>query len=382
MSTGRLAIFVTLALGVWATMHLYVFWRLGTVPWVAAHVPRRILLLAAVVLWASYPLARILEAHEIHTVAAPLEFIGANWIGILFLLMSGVLFVDLVTLGGWFMPGIAAVLPGWAALVALLLSATALVQGMRPPVIRDYEVQLAGLPPERDGLVMVGISDMHLGTLIGREWIERVVNRVNDMHPDLVLLVGDILEGDDGRVEKEIVPCLAKLQAPLGVWAVTGNHEYYNGIDRSVTLIESAGCTLLRDRWVEVAPGLILAGVDDLTARRQFGQSGRPVENALANRPPGGTILLSHTPWQADTVAAAGAGLMISGHTHNGQIWPFNHLVGLRYPMLGGRYEVGEMSVIVCRGTGTWGPRMRLWLPGEIIRIRLRAGPPRTQGVT
>jgi predicted MPP superfamily phosphohydrolase len=114
--------------------------------------------------------------------------------------------------------------------------------------------------------------------------------------------------------------------------------------------------------------------VDDLTARRQFGSDeDRPVEKALANRPPGATILLSHSPWQADTAAAAGAGLMISGHTHNGQVWPFNYLVRLRYPLLGGRYEVSGMPVIVCRGTGTWGPRMRLWLPSEIVRIKLRA---------
>ena len=360
-------------------MHGYVFWRLGSVPWVVDHVSRRGIVLSAVLLCTSYPLARILNALGLQAVAWPLEFLSANWIGILFLLLSALLVADVVTLGGWLLPQIAPAVRGWAVLAALLLAAVGLVQGLRPPVVRDYEVQLAGLPRERDGLVLVEISDLHLGTLIGRRWTERVVNRVNAMRPDLVVVVGDILDGGEGRVETEIVPSLANLRAPLGVWAVTGNHEFYNGIERSVALIEAAGCTLLRDRWAQAVPGLILAGVDDLTARRQFGRDDRAVDQALANRPGGATILLSHTPWEADRAAVAGAGLMISSHTHDGQIWPFGYLVKLRYPLLGGRYEVDGMPVIVCRGTGTWGPRMRLWRPGEIVRITLKAGTPHAQ---
>jgi hypothetical protein len=95
--------------------------------------------------------------------------------------------------------------------------------------------------------------------------------------------------------------------------------------------------------------------------------------SANTDRPVGATILLSHSPLQADKVAAAGVGLMLSGHTHNGQIWPFNHLVALRYPLMGGRYQVEGMTVVVSRGAGTWGPRMRLWRPSEIVRIKLKA---------
>ena len=94
---------------------------------------------------------------------------------------------------------------------------------------------------------------------------------------------------------------------------------------------------------------------------------------ALSGRPPGATVFLSHTPWETEKAAGAGAGLMLSGHTHGGQIWPFSYMVRLRYPLLGGRYDVNGMTVIVCRGTGTWGPRMRLWRPGEILRITLRS---------
>jgi hypothetical protein len=202
----------------------------------------------------------------------------------------------------------------------------------------------------------------------------RLVERINDLQPDLVVVVGDVVDGNVERVER-LQPVLARLRAPLGVWAVTGNHEYYAGVEQCVRLFEDAGYQVLRDSWAEVAPGLVLAGVDDLTAREQFGRGGRPVEQALAKRPPGAAILLSHSPWQADLAAKLGAGLMLSGHTHNGQLWPFSYLVRLRYPLLGGRYEVNGMPVIVCRGSGTWGPRMRLWQPGEIVRIKLKSAP-------
>jgi len=138
-------------------------------------------------------------------------------------------------------------------------------------------------------------------------------------------------------------------------------------------VMESAGFTVLRDRTEELAPGLVVAGVDDLTARQQFGDGTANVAGVLEDRPRGAVILLSHSPLEAQQSALAGAGLMLCGHTHAGQIWPFNYVVQLRYPLLAGRYDVERMPVIVCRGTGTWGPPMRLWRPSEMLRITLRA---------
>jgi predicted MPP superfamily phosphohydrolase len=140
-----------------------------------------------------------------------------------------------------------------------------------------------------------------------------------------------------------------------------------------VRLLEAAGFEVLRDRWSEVLPGLIVAGVDDLTARQQFGDGTGHVARALNGHLAGAVVLLSHSPLEATQAARAGVGLMLSGHTHAGQIWPFGYLVRLRYPLLAGRYDVDGMPVIVCRGTGTWGPPMRLWRRSEILRITLRS---------
>jgi uncharacterized protein len=112
--------------------------------------------------------------------------------------------------------------------------------------------------------------------------------------------------------------------------------------------------------------------VDDLTARRQFGESDDPVERALAGRPPGATVFLCHSPWEAERAAEHGVDLMLSGHTHNGQIWPFTYLVRLMYPYVTGRFAVNSMTLIVSRGTGFWGPPMRLFLPAEIVVVTLQ----------
>jgi hypothetical protein len=252
---------------------------------------------------------------------------------------------------------------------------------LRAPAIGRHEVVLPGLPAERDGTVLVAVSDLHLGTLLGERWWQRRVDQIAAERPDLVAVVGDLVDGSAEHVER-MVPVLKQLRAPLGVWAVTGNHEYYAGLDHSVRVLEDAGFTVLRDRWQEITPGLVVAGVDDATARRQFAPQGvstdtlpvSALELALRGRPPGATVLLSHTPWAVEKAAELGAGLMLSGHTHDGQIWPFNYLVALQYPFIAGVYEVAGMKLIVGRGTGTWGPPLRLWKRSEILRITLRAG--------
>jgi hypothetical protein len=217
--------------------------------------------------------------------------------------------------------------------------------------------------------------------LLGERWLAARLAQVAALRPDLVAVVGDLVDGNAEHVER-MVPVLRRLRAPLGVFAVTGNHEHYAGLDHSVQVLADAGFVVLRDRWQQPAPGLIVAGVDDATGRRQFAPQGvssaglpaAALELALAGRPPGGTVLLSHTPWAVDEASRLGAGLMISGHTHDGQIWPFNYLVALQYPYLAGPYEVAGMKLVVGRGTGTWGPPMRLWRRGEILRITLRSG--------
>jgi hypothetical protein len=353
-------------------MHVYVFWRAGSAPFVKRHVPRKLFIGIGVAIWAVFLVGCTFGHGGAGVFAAALELLGMNWLGVLFLLFVAMLAMDLLTGFGFLMRRLASSLRGLALVIGGVLSVIAIVQGMRPPVVQSYEVHLPGLSDEMDGTVIVAISDLHLGSLLGERWLEARVAQVQAQRPDMVVLLGDIFEGH-GQSHEKMLPVLRRLRAPLGVWAVLGNHEYYGGYDKNASLISQAPFRVLRDSWVEVRPGLVLAGVDDLTSGRRSGQNGDSVLKALAGRPAGATVLLSHTPWHVDKAASAGAGLMLCGHTHGGQIWPFGYLVQRRYPLLEGRYEVDGMTVIVCRGTGTWGPRMRLWRPGEIMRITLRA---------
>jgi hypothetical protein len=314
-------------------------------------------------------LGRIIGHTRTGILAGVLEFLGMNWMAVLFLTFLPLLLIDLITLYGFFMPRLAPSLRGAALVIGMVLSVIALIQGLRPPMVEKYEVTLPSLPATLDGTVVLALSDMHLGSQLGKGWLSDRIAQVKAEKPDLVLLLGDIFEGH-GPPEDQLIAPFRQLSAPYGLWAVPGNHEFYGG--SKTNLFESAGLKLLNNTWVEVRPGLVLAGVEDLTIRGRSGQNNDPISQALTGRPPGATILLSHTPWQAEKAAGKGVGLMLSGHTHGGQIWPFGYLVQKRYPLFEGRYEVDGMSAIICRGTGTWGPRMRLWHPGQILRVTLK----------
>ena len=365
--------FGTILISVCTFMHIYVFWRAASVPLVGRHVPRRLLIAAGVVLWAILVLGRFVGHGSTGTLAATLEFLGMNWIAVLFLFSISLFAMDVVTGFGFLMPRLAPSLRGWALVAGGTLSLIAFVQGLRAPAVERYEVGLPGLPPDMDGTVLVAISDLHLGSLLGERWLAERVAQVEAQEPDIVVLLGDIFEGH-GRPRGELLGVLHQLSAPLGVWAVSGNHEFHGSGSRGLSLMEEGGFQVLRDCWVPLRPGFVLAGVDDFRGSREARNGNDPIMKALAGRPAGATIFLSHRPRGAEKAARAGVGLMLCGHTHGGQIWPFGYVVRRTYPLLAGRYEVGGMTVIVCRGTGTWGPRMRLWRRGEISRVTLRQG--------
>ena len=358
-------------------MQLYVFWRASSLPFLGHGVPNRILWGSGTVLWILFFVVRTYgygtaEFKTTNTLFTVLSLIGMDWLGMLLLFSISFLAADILTGFGFLLPGIISRMRLLALFAGGILSVIAVVQGMRSPVIDSYDIDLPHLPSQLDGTVIVAVSDLHLGTLIGTQWLSDRADQIREQHPDLVVMVGDIF---DGRImpDGDLLSAMHRITAPLGVWVVQGNHDVYGDWNQNEQMLTAAGYQMLNDRWAEVRPGFILAGVEDLTIARRTGQDEAKVVKALANRPPGATVFLSHTPWHAEMAASSGVGLMLSAHTHGGQIWPFGELVKLRYPLLEGLYPIGRTSVIVCRGTGTWGPRMRLWHPGEILRITLHA---------
>ena len=359
-------IYLTLAS---ALLLAYVLWRVSSVPWLR-RIPRRAFLSGGLLLGLVLFSGRLLGHDASGSWAALLEFMSMTLVGVLFMIFTCLFPVDLLLGFGWFFPRRAAPIRAWAILTGCLLALLALFQGLRPPVVVRYEVSLPGMPQALDGTKLTAISDLHLGAMIGPDWLQARVAQVQALKPDMILVLGDIFEGH-GTSTAAFIPALRSLSAPLGVWTVDGNHESHGGLPGAAAAPDVNPLRTLRNELVQPAPGLFLAGRRSLSMHgpAQIVPAWNPDENHL----PGGMILLAHVPLAAESAARAGVGLMLSGHTHGGQLWPLSIVTRMLNPLLAGQYNIEGMTVLVCRGTGTWGPRMRLWRPGEIMVITLHS---------
>lgn len=355
----------------YTVMLVYVLWRTRSIPALKHRFSRSSVIGIGVILWAVFFFAQSFGHQKTGALAGAIESMGMFLLGTVFLISTMVFAVELCTLFGLFLKKWKPMLLSWAMMAGILLAGFALVQGLREPAVVSHEVILPSLPAKLDGTVIVAVSDTHLGAMIGKRWFTERVMQIQALQPDLVVFLGDIFEGH-GDTPMDI-PALSTLSAPLGKWFVDGNHESHSGGGTGIHFLEQAGFHRLDNQWVEPAPGLVLSGVSDLTYHKRRNLDENPLVVSLANRPAGVTVLLSHSPLQIDRAAQAGVEMMLSGHTHGGQIWPFGYLVQRSYPLSAGRYDINGMTLLVSRGTGTWGPRMRLWRRGEILKITLNS---------
>ncbi len=249
-------------------------------------------------------------------------------------------------------------------------------EALRRPQLRRVRVQLERLPAAMSGLMIVQISDLHVGATIRREEVADLVSRCNAIAPDLVAITGDLVDGSVEFLADAVAP-LADLRARHGVFFVTGNHEYYSGADAWIAHLGTLGVRVLRNERVVIGDdeaSFDLAGVDDWSAGPFGGGHGPDLERALAGRDGARElILLAHQPRQIHEAAAAGVGLQLSGHTHGGQIWPFNYLVRLQQPFVAGLDRLDRTQIYVSRGTGYWGPPMRVAAPAEVTLLEIVA---------
>jgi predicted MPP superfamily phosphohydrolase len=330
---------------------------------------------ALVVLFLSLPAAMSGRAFGVAP-PAPAVWLGFRWLGLMFYwFLLSLAAEPVVWIGAWLRPD----LP-WSAGAAATVAAAGLgfslyaLVGARTPPVKRVDVPVPGLPPALDGFRIAQLSDVHVGNTIGREFVEAVVGRVNAEEVDLVALTGDFVDGSVPSLRDAVAP-LGTLRSRHGTFFVTGNHEYFSGAAAWCAEFARLGIRVLRNERVRVrhgAAGLDVAGVDDPFASEPG--HGPDLPRALGNRTDDApVVLLAHQPVFAEAAAAMGVTLMLSGHTHGGQMWPFNHLVALVQPIVAGLVRVGRTWVYVSRGTGWWGPPMRLGAPNEITVLTLRA---------
>jgi uncharacterized protein len=267
---------------------------------------------------------------------------------------------------------------GAALAISGVLTVWSVTNAAKPPEIKELKIVLDRLPRSLNGFTIVQITDLHMGSGYDREWLEDVVARVNALKPDVVVLTGDLMDGPVRTLASHVAP-LAKLRAPAGAYFVTGNHEYYSGISQWLPHIEKLGFRILGNARVSVGRGadlIDLAGVWDEEAYRFYPEQKTDVAKALAGRDRSReVILLAHQPKTIRQAAENDVGLMLSGHTHGGQIWPFGYLTWIQQPFIGGLHRVNNTQLYVSEGTGLWGPPMRLGTSSEITLITLMTRP-------
>lgn len=244
------------------------------------------------------------------------------------------------------------------------------------PVLSEVAVQLPGLPRVLDGFTIVQVSDVHVGAIIQRRFMDEMVRRCNALRPDLVAITGDLVDGSV-RELAAAVSALQNLRSRHGSYFVTGNHEYYSGDEEWSEALTRMGIGVLRNRTVSVgepSASFDLVGVDDWAARRAGFERGYDLEAATrGRRPDRGAVLLAHQPANWREAAQAGMGLQLSGHTHGGQFFPFTLAVSAIWEHEAGLYQEGGRSLYVSRGTGFWGPPLRVGSPPEIVKVTLLA---------
>ena len=368
-----MALFAVIVLTVFSVIHLTIGWRLvGSSGLTGA--PAAVVSGALFALYLSVPAAM---SARVFGDAIPrwVTGLGFRWLGLMFYWFVLSLAAEpVVRIGASLAPGVpwgAGAAVGVAAL-GLGLSAFALA-GARTPPVKRVEVPVPGLAPALDGLRIAQLSDVHVGNTIGRDFVAACVERTNAENVDLVALTGDFVDGAPEALRGDVAP-LAGLRSRHGSYFVTGNHEYFSGAPAWCQEFSNLGIRVLRNEHVVLeheGARLVVAGIDDPFAT--VPGHGPDLPRALAGRPTEApVILLAHQPVFAEQAAHLGVTLMLSGHTHGGQLWPFSALVRLVQPIVAGLVKVGETFIYVSRGTGWWGPPMRLGAPNEITVLTLR----------
>jgi predicted MPP superfamily phosphohydrolase len=331
--------------------------------------------------------------------AAPLEWAAFTWLGIAFYLFLALLVLEPVRLvarlatrrrrtaepepepvGTPPVPRrvfLARGLAVTAGVAALGTAGTGAAVANAAPAVRRVPITIPRLDPAFDGLRIVTFSDAHLSATWRRSRLERVVRLVNEQQPDVVAIVGDLVDASVSELRDDVAP-LVDLVSAQGVYFVTGNHEYFTDTEPWMRHLPTLGVDVLRNERVAIGRGgatFDLAGIDDRTAAGSgVPGHGADLDAALDGRDDAvPVVLLAHQPVMVEQARAAGVDLQLSGHTHGGQLWPFDYVVRLDQPAVEGLSRVGDTQLYVTTGAGYWGPPMRVGARPEVVVVELRS---------
>lgn len=376
----RYLVFFVVASIVMGASHRYVWARLVRdaalpAPW--NKIATGAIVVLFVLLMTSFVVVRALH----RPFAAPLMWFVYSWLGLLFFLVMTLGLSDAAKAITLRVQGtgtiddperrvaISRLFAGGAALLGVGAATAGVANVLAPVAVKRVRVELSKLKAAASGMKIVQLTDVHVGPTIGREYVERVVARVNDLDADVVVITGDLVDGSVEDLKEHVAP-LAQMKNKHGIYFVTGNHEYYSGAEAWIAYLESIGIKVLRNEHVRIGgdDGFDLAGIDDPSSGTQ------DLRKALAHRDPEiACVLLAHQPRGVHLAEELGVDLQLSGHTHGGQLFPWNYMVRLQQPFVEGLHKLQTAQIYVSSGTGYWGPPMRVGTSAEITEIHLVA---------
>jgi predicted MPP superfamily phosphohydrolase len=375
----RFIIFILVYLGIYGGVHLYAYFKLRK--GMALGPPGGWLLALFMIAMVAAPIiTRIAERYGHENTARIIAYIGYVWMGLVFVFVTASFLIDAYRAA----LGLArfatqmdlfALIPsfGFSCAISIFLAIAVTIYGSfeaRQIRLEHIVIPSEKIPKDIKPIRIVQISDVHLGIIVGRHRLNRILERVREATPDILVSTGDLVDGQMDNLET-LAEMIREIKAPHGKFAVTGNHEFYAGLARSLNFTEKAGFKVLRGEGVTLPNGINMVGVDD--PARPYRNLGNDFEKALLQKFPRDpfTVYLKHQP----VIAGETSGLFdlqLSGHTHKGQIFPFNLATRLFYKIHSGLTRMKDESwVYVSRGSGTWGPPIRFLSPPEVTLIEL-----------
>ncbi len=385
MKARGMIIFLLIVLTVYSLVNYYLFRRgLQGIEAIPAFKPVYIALFALVFI--SYILGRILMKAAPGTFAGIMIWIGSFWLACMLYFFLAVVLLDFVRLlNHWFhffpnaitaaYPTVKLIVAGITVLVVFILILVGTINAYHPR-IKHLEVHIPKKAGNLKELNIVMASDIHLGTIIGRGRFSRMLEKINALNPDIILFAGDVVDEDiEPVVRLNLGEMLKSLHSHYGTYAIPGNHEYIGGAEKAFAYLRQHNVTLLRDSVVYIDSAFILAGRDDRDRGRFSGGRRKEVADLLTGvdktLP---VILMDHQPFEFQKAVDAGVDLQLSGHTHRGQVWPFNYITQAMYETDYGYFKKGSTQFYVSSGAGTWGPPVRLGNQPEIVAIHVIFG--------
>jgi predicted MPP superfamily phosphohydrolase len=383
MKKINFVIFFSIALSVYALINYYIFIR----EWEAGGFQstwRTVYVAAFLLLSVSFIAGRMLERVALSWLSSTLVLLGSFWLAamVYFLLFTfGIDIIRLLNFIAPFFPSFLTVNPErtkeMTSFVVIAVVFVIVLGGYinaRTPRVRTL---MLAIPKNGRGMRSLNIavaSDIHLGTIVCKSKLERIVERINSLNPDLVLLPGDVVDEDIGPViRNNLGETLRKIRSKYGVIAITGNHEYIGGVEPACRYLVEHGITMLRDAVVKVGDSLFVVGREDISIRGFTGKTRKPLAELMTEADKSyPVILMDHQPFRLGEAEANGVDVQLSGHTHHGQLWPFNFITKKVYELSWGYKKKGNTHYYVSCGVGTWGPPIRTGNRPEIVNIKLQ----------